>query len=508
MLLNVFFDPDSHDFSKSGVHLEMEDGTPLTIFADVAMFIADESALHAVYGCKGASGLKPCFACSNVYNHGSTRGVVENDRSKQAVYHTCTELSKMKFTTRAIMEGIVRRLTAAAGTPDLGEVQTCLGWKYMPNGVMFNAVSRRRLCPTRVACYDWAHIIFVNGVFNIHAGILLHTLRALKVDINIICQYVKSFHWPCNSMSGADVFSKDRIAKSLPEKRLKCTASEGMSVLPVLAQFCQHLSRHHANSGVRDNAYCFVQLALVAGMIFRSTRCLLNRDELKTRVETYATAFRALYGEGPMVPTFHYLYHVAFYEWVQSCLVHEGKHKSVKRFANQVYNTSIDWDCAVLREVTARHIASLISTAPIQFAAAAGLENGRKPSKTLYAAITHLIGAFPVDALRVAKTARVNKYEKVSVGDVVRVCSTSTPVVIGQVAFHISVSDGDDIEHVTILHDFNVLSEEVRCWKCRKLEAHAIFQTSDIDCALAWAGTSGGVLTVLKPLHAHRSLEI
>ena len=77
----------------------------------------------------------------------------------------------------------------------------------------------------------------------------------------------------------------------------------------------------------------------------------------------------------------------------------------------------------------------------LQFSSAAMLQDGRCPSNRMCPTLTRMIGDSPKDAIRVARIARVNRYEKVSVGDLVQV-GTSEPPVIGFVASRVDVPVG------------------------------------------------------------------
>ena len=507
--LTVFFSTDSHNFASSGINVEFPDGGTALIMADIGIVIADAEALHAIYGCKGTSGLKPCLCCINVYNHNTPRRVVEADRSGMSVYHSCSDTGKLKFTTPAILLSIIQKL-ASARQSDRAELETNLGWKFMPRGVMFNPVARQRMCPSTKVTFDWAHVFFVNGVFNSHAGLVLHKLRALRVNMDVFVQYVRSFRWPhavSSSISPKDALSANRFKNSLAAKSLKATASEGLSLIPVMAMFFQHLALSHHDDEVRRHAACFVMLALVVSMIIRSGRGLTNHVVLQHRVETYLKEFVQLYGYAAATPKFHMLLHFAFYVRILNCLVHERKHKSVKRYANIHYNTRGDWDRSVLREVTCDHIARLVNAPMIKFSATPGLDSGRVPSAKLYRALVPLIGRFAKDQVNVSRVARINMYEKVNIRDVVRI-GTIEPAIIGQVKFHVSVTDGSVTQCVTIVEEFSVESTHPRFWKCRKSGNNTVVETGDIHCALIFGGNEGGVLTVLQPLHATNSLDI
>ena len=54
----------TYNFLTSGCTIHKEHGV-VTIFAKLDVIIGDESALRAMWGVKGSSGLKCCFLCKN-----------------------------------------------------------------------------------------------------------------------------------------------------------------------------------------------------------------------------------------------------------------------------------------------------------------------------------------------------------------------------------------------------------------------------------------------------------
>ena len=183
-LLLLFFS-GSHSFSLSGVKLQLADGSFVLIFGALRIILADEAALHAMFGCKGSSGLKCCLLCTNFYNAKSGRDIVRRDPTHTAVDRTCTDISKLQFATTEVLTAILAMLEACHATLGKGqcdELQTRLGWNYQPHGVMFHASSRAICDPSKIASFDSMHILCVNGVFNSHAGLMLRAFRDLKVD--------------------------------------------------------------------------------------------------------------------------------------------------------------------------------------------------------------------------------------------------------------------------------------------------------------------------------------
>ena len=54
-LLKLFFEPP-HDLRTAGLSLQLPDGTRAHLWFELGPVIADEVALHQIYGCKGAGG--------------------------------------------------------------------------------------------------------------------------------------------------------------------------------------------------------------------------------------------------------------------------------------------------------------------------------------------------------------------------------------------------------------------------------------------------------------------
>ena len=94
-IVDMCFGEGAHNLHKARVHMPLSAGESLHIYASLGMVIADEAALHLMFMCKGSSGLKPCMLCANVFNKNDERGVLEHDRTRLAVNHTCSDLDKI-----------------------------------------------------------------------------------------------------------------------------------------------------------------------------------------------------------------------------------------------------------------------------------------------------------------------------------------------------------------------------------------------------------------------------
>jgi hypothetical protein len=333
---------------------------------------------------------------------------------------------------------------------------------------------------------------------------LLASLKELRIKPESIGEYVRLWIYPsfiAGKIQPADVFDEARLKSSMVAGKLKCSASEGMSCVPVLANYCEALLKN-PNDAVKHHARLFLMLAQIIGQIFRSGRKLMNKGLLQALTRDYIREYKAVYGEESVVPKFHMLAHLPKFpvDQLPNCFVHERKHKTVKRFANNVFNTSSDWDTSVLREVTQLHCEQMAAAPVSKFSETPGLVKPSPPSRRLKQSLLHVLGhEFAAAKLMTCRTARVNKYDHASVGDLVLLGSADPPI-IGRIIYHFSVQVDELQEHASLVEEYIVSEVHHRAWKCKLAGKQTLFDLGDIGTPLIHAGTE--VITALKPIHA------
>ena len=506
--LNTFFNDQGHHMELAGVSLKLFDGSTIRIFLKLSVVISDEAALHAMFACKGSGGLKPCLLCLNVYNFKNARNVIEHDRTGISQPHTCTEWRKLKLHTTGTVTAIANRLSSAVmimGKTNFAELETRLGWNYVPESVIFQPNGMRLCDPTKCVVFDWMHVFFVSGIFNTHAGLMMWTLKEYGITYGMLETYLAQWHWPAYIGKGAcEVFDPKRAKSNWDAGTLKATASEGLSVLPIMANFFQSLLDNPGTAQtVKDHSRCFLMLADVVRIVQRCSRYPIDPDELQLSISTYLQTFKLLFGEEHLTPKFHYAFHFPAYlrrfGFVPSCFVLERKHKVPKRFANEVRNTNSAWEASVLREVTCHHLAALASG---HFGAGVSLPDAHPCSKRLMAMLQKEIsvsaGQDPIYAT--AQTARINDWERCSKGDVVLVKMPDGGHDAAEVALHVSVQVGQQPTlFLTMVHLWEKLSTGPRSSKWKRCsDASGFCFTKDLQCSVVW-GASGKIATVLKP---------
>ena len=509
-VLNCFFDSTSHHMAKSGINLSMKGGDSLLAFMTFGVFLADEAALHAAFCCKGASGLKPCFLCQNIFNYNEVRAIVDRDPTGFCQHHVCTDPAKFVLHTADTINAILRRLHAASTTvsqADFYELQTRLGWNLVPGGVMWHPTFDRGLVdPTIHTCFDWMHIFFVSGVFNNHVGLLMWNLKPHNITMKMINDYVQEFHWPAavGTNTGADAFAGKRARSSWDACSLRVTASEGLSLLPVLAMFA-HSLLDSPNGTVRMHADVFLRLALVVELIRRSARGTVPHGELRAAITNYVQGFHHIYGPENMIIKFHMAMHLpAFLQRfgiLPNCFALERKHKWPKRFANELRNLNGNWDSYVLREITAKRVTDFKYLPHFGSVSSACLVEGGIPSTRFLAKLSEVMYWDPASTtITSAKTARVNEFECCSKSDIV-VFRGAEGLAIGRVEFHVCGVRGGEMQMLSLLQHWPISARTSRAWKCTKSANRLLCPTDDIWATAIWAGEACEIATVCKPAH-------
>ena len=424
-MLLVFFGQEGPNMQMSGIGLTMSDGSYQHLVMHLGCFLADEAALHLGYCCKGASGLKCCLLCANIFNYKVRRDIVELDATGIAQHHTTHDASKLKLHTPASITAILRQLQNSHGTISkraFEELETTLGWNYSPHGVLWNPIAKPHIEPSEKATFDWMHIIFVHGIFGVHMGQVMWRLKEEGVSYAKIHEFLQTLSWPRQhgKNCGKDTCIPKRARSCWDSVVFKCTASEGLSLIPILARyFTEFMHRDPAPSAVAKGvAANFLQLVFVVHLILRSARFKVAPATLQQAIGDYLRGFSQLFGQEVMVIKFHLLIHLPAhlkkYGFLPNCFVHERKHKESKTYANSNTNTASSWGRSLLRDVTCHHLSVLQDAT--RFSSGVALLQPYTPRAALEAA---LHGQFGPGTYMMSNSARLRYGDQVAVGDVV-----------------------------------------------------------------------------------------
>ena len=138
------------------------------VYVHFYALIADEEALSAVWHLKGSSGTSPCaVACSVVAK--PVRTDVESgipslaERSVNIVNITCSEVSKMGIKTDndvwPLVDDLIRQ-KAILRPKEFENLESCKGFKYHPEAILFDHELRTFVLPATCNRFDAMHVIF------------------------------------------------------------------------------------------------------------------------------------------------------------------------------------------------------------------------------------------------------------------------------------------------------------------------------------------------------------
>ena len=218
-------------------------------------------------------------------------------------------------------------------------LETNLGWNFEPESLLFDEPCLRHAHPVQHVLYDWMHVFFVSGVFNITLFLVLHALSGFGITYQLIHDYVAAWNLPRRrkNVKVGDVFCKKRCESSKEAKHWKCTASEGLSTMEILAHFMASILEGCRPAEQKTHAKVFLQLVHVIELLIRSARHRVPGRDYFDAVFAFLTSFRTTYGPENMTPKFHSSVHFSFFldKWncLPNCFVLERKHKMPKRWA-------------------------------------------------------------------------------------------------------------------------------------------------------------------------------
>ena len=341
-----FFAGAAHNLESAGLRIDLAGGGHVVIFLTLSMVIGDEGALHALYGCKGASGVRSCCLCRNVFNFAKgRRNPVEADSSGSSVHISCADDTKLQLHSTGTLKAVANRLDTVEATSNktlLKEVETQLGWNRVAGGVMQNVALFTLFDPSLKACFDWMHVYMVSGIFNLEGGLLMLALKDYRFLPETVDRYMGVWAWPKRLFNkGHDAFSAKRAKASLEAGTLKVSASEGLNVYMVLAMFVSAILRDPATpASLKPHIECFLALAGVIGLLQATGRKLVGPQILRRAVLKHMGLFQQLYGREHTIPKHHVALHLwAFLQrWgcLLACFTGERKHRSVKTPAGRL----------------------------------------------------------------------------------------------------------------------------------------------------------------------------
>ena len=141
----------------------------------------------------------------------------------------------------AEVRGTVRRLAdiAERKPQELPLREQACGFNHMKYNMILDPELDRVLKPVAHKAHDWMHALMVSGAFNIMLFLILHCLSAVELHlVQSLTAYVRLWMFPKrigqNAQRLSQLFSKSRWKANVKAKQFKCSASEGLTLYPII----------------------------------------------------------------------------------------------------------------------------------------------------------------------------------------------------------------------------------------------------------------------------------
>ena len=473
----------------------------MKFWAKLSMILQDGGAHKSTFHPTGDGGSKLCMLCRNIWTESSH--MCDEDGSN-LLRCNIIKTSELVLATSKDLRNCARYLERAVtmlGAGAFAELQQSLGITHEPYGILLDRALDHIIQPTEVFMHDWMHLLFVSGVANLVVYLTFEAFIASdRKDIyEIFSNYVKKWHWP-GRLHGAhlsDIFLEHRKKSHREAQRIKCQASDMLSLLPVLALFVQTIL---LPTGLCDNeCRAFLAMADMVDLIFATTRLTIDPETLKESVHSFLKLFVHAYGNDWLIPKFHWLLHLTLmlkrFGVLLNCFALERKHRVPKRYSTEITNRSKHDSRSLLVEVTCHSLASMENPQIWDFEV--GLIGGRPAAQNVRATITSLLELKPEHVVRVALESRFNALATCKKNDVVLIKIDESEIKACKVLLHFEVMNVS-LSLVTLweLHSRNS-DAGTSDWKVT--EAIELVETQDILTCLCYSELKNGIVRVLLP---------
>ena len=332
------------------------------------------------------------------------------------VYSDITSLSECKLHNRAtILETVDNLKNDALTLPasKLADHEKEVGWNHTQFNILHTHL-RSEVDPSCHNTYDWAHNI-LQGIFQITVYQAVFALSPQIKPANLF-DFVSGWEWPRRisgkSVTGVDMFNKDRSKSSWASQYWKCQASEALSMHPVLAHYFRSVVLPSGKHPEVSKAV--ITLSTLIHILWSGARYRIHYESVAKATTNFLIAFKAAFGDEPMVWKFHAVLHHSDYfrryGWSPHTITLERKHKDVLKYGqDQTRGVGM-----VLREVVAESLSNFRYGKWLDLSI--GLVEPKQPSKRLLALLNSEFGN--VEHLISAK-ARYCEHEVAQVSDLI-----------------------------------------------------------------------------------------
>lgn len=445
---------------KTGCMLDFGNGQQHLFFASPTIFVADESCIKFAWDLKGASGSVCCMFCSNIVSQNNRLDV--HDATNTLLTIAETDDSKWRARGDQLLWASHDRLETIAGSStkaELQRVQQAMGLNHNPKGLL----GSRLLAPSSVTMYDWMHCYLVHGLFQLELGLLIPMFYGAGHTVAAILAFFNSFEWP----HGLRAHRREVLQifeKKIPLGDFKCSASQGLSIYPMVRIFVLVHAVSLAEATVRQACNSFLKLCLVLDLLLEGNKGkAISAPELRTRIRAHCEEFLKAHGEDAVIPKFHYALHLPGmlhrHQRLVSCFCHERKHKQIKVIADNLRKVTNTFEQTVMVDVLGK---SFFSLQEYKLWTKPSLMKAKPASDQLVAELVTAFGVAEAFGSMVGLVADFQPGQTCERGDTVLV-----ETIVAEVWLHVQLANGEVHSLVSVWQSLGQNRFKIReqpCW--------------------------------------------
>ena len=412
----------------------------LFLFGCFGTLVADEVALKQCWSFKGSSGTLPCFRCSNVVAHSSRLDL--HDSSGSLVPSCVVSFASCRLHTNDSVKANAAQLTAqfpVLNKSQFEKLEQSIGLTFCPDGALWSGSCLEMVngIVDRTS-FDWMHCYLVSGIWNSEIGLLLDSIQG-EISNTMIHEFLSSLTWPTKTRATGTTGRKAFEKRTAGSGSLAVSASEGLSLYPVLRSFI-HEKLQNPDGCKALQSYLAICEVLDHLQSCRQGAC--DADALHSAVERHLSHRLVAHGPSSFQPKLHYSLHLSeqlrMHRVLIACWCHERKHKELKRYANNLHNANprVAWERSLLEEVLLLQFLHLQDWSPT---AEVALTGGGPASESLVAFLcSHWqLRANDLESVSVSQDALV-RYDCIGMGDAI-LCNHDGVSIVAELWFHIEI---------------------------------------------------------------------
>ena len=318
----------------------------------LSFFIQDGAAHKYVWSVKGDSGSRFCCLCKNVFSTSDQEeGISEVSKFVSA--------SRLDLATSQEIFSSWDRMAARQACSNQQQWklwQQAAGISFSPEAMLACLQLRSVVDPVKQFVHDWMHCLCSNGIISLGIFFILEEMDCWKEFGN----YSSCWALPASfgNIKVAPLFEAKRVEKHKRSMKFNSTASELLTVLPILVHFCQNVCKEACIKQVE----CLASLLYLVELLQSTWYTSISWQQIQHAAEEVLRLWIQAGWRDNMMKKHHWLLHLssAFKQhgMIVNCFCMERKNKTLSRFSNPVQNTAY-FEQAVMEDVVGHELLKL-----------------------------------------------------------------------------------------------------------------------------------------------------